>query len=145
MALLTSKNCLQKFGMPGLPNQGKYMILWNLPADINAAIPNLPDSIYTNRLMVAPLEAAFRNLITRGLASQLHSFDGSYSVRLKRGQATPSLHSWGCAVDINASTNPFGKKGTMTPEMVQCFKDAGLDWGGEWKRPDGMHFQLRTL
>jgi len=33
----------------------------------------------------------------------------------------------------------------MSHELVQCFKDAGFDWGGDWTRPDGMHFQLAKL
>jgi hypothetical protein len=33
----------------------------------------------------------------------------------------------------------------MSPELVACFKDAGFDWGGEWSKPDGMHFQLSAI
>jgi hypothetical protein len=53
-----------------------------------------------------------------------------------------SLHSWGLAIDINAATNRFGGKPTMSAELVKCFTDAGFDWGGVWSNPDGMHFQL---
>ena len=33
----------------------------------------------------------------------------------------------------------------MSPQLVKCFTDANFDWGGNWKTPDGMHFQLATL
>lgn len=56
-----------------------------------------------------------------------------------------SLHSWGLAIDFNAAWNGFGKTPTMSPELVKCFTDAGLDWGGTWSRPDGMHFEIAKL
>jgi hypothetical protein len=56
-----------------------------------------------------------------------------------------SLHSWGIAIDVNAAWNGLGKEPTLTPEFVKCFTDAGFDWGGTWKRKDGMHFQLSNI
>ena len=70
-----------------------------------------------------------------------------FNIRPQRGAKTSSLHSWGVAVDVNAAWNPFvvGKKPTLSEGFVKCFTDAGFDWGGTWKRPDGMHFQLRKI
>jgi hypothetical protein len=56
-----------------------------------------------------------------------------------------SIHSWGCAIDCNAFENGLGKPPKLTPGFVKCFTDAGMEWGGNWKRPDGMHFQLAKL
>jgi hypothetical protein len=36
----------------------------------------------------------------------------------------------------------MGKPPTQDPQLVECFISNGFDWGGEWKNPDGMHFQL---
>ena len=96
--------------------------------------------------MVGPLTQAFTNIIDRGLISQLKTWNGCFNVRKKVGASSQSLHSWGIAIDINAAWNAFGKTPTMSPELVQCFKDAGFEWGGDWKTTkDGMHFQLAKL
>jgi len=43
---------------------------------------------------------------------------------------------------INAAWNRMGRTPTMPKSVVDCFKKAGFDWGGEWSTPDGMHMQL---
>jgi hypothetical protein len=91
------------------------------------------------------LEKAFKNIIDRGLVNELKTWDGCFNIRKKRGATSASLHSWGIAIDINAAWNGFGKPPTMSKELVSCFKDVGFDWGGDWTRPDGMHFQLASL
>lgn len=53
-----------------------------------------------------------------------------------------STHSWGCAIDLNVKTNPYGKKGNMPDIIVKTFMDHNWDWGGFWKTPDSMHFQV---
>ena len=30
----------------------------------------------------------------------------------------------------------------MDKNLVKCFTDAGFGWGGNYSRPDGMHFTL---
>jgi len=56
-----------------------------------------------------------------------------------------SIHCWGVAIDTNAAWNQLRMKPTMSELFVKCFTDAGFDWGGEWKRLDGMHFQLKEI
>jgi hypothetical protein len=66
-----------------------------------------------------------------------------FNIRSSRGGASASLHSWGLAVDVNAAWNSYGQRATLSEGFVQCWKDAGFDWGGDWETcPDGMHFQL---
>ena len=48
-------------------------------------------------------------------------------------------------IDVNAAWNGFGKKPTLSKEFVKCFTDAGFDWAGTWSKPDGMHFQLKSI
>jgi hypothetical protein len=142
--MLTSKQCFSKWGDPtNSHNEAKYMNMWDVPADLEIGV--LPNRIYCNRAMIEPLSQAFRNIIDRGILPQLRTWDGCFNVRKKRGAGSQSLHSWGVAVDVNAAWNGFGKKPTMSPEMVKCFTDAGFDWGGTWSKPDGMHFQLAKL
>lgn len=138
--MITSTECLKKYGAPELE---KAMTLWDVPAELELGV--IPKRLYCNKDMIKPLTAAFNNIIQRGLIGELKTWDGCFNIRKKRGAGSPSLHSWGIAIDINAAWNGFGKKPTMSRELVKCFTDAEFEWGGEWKNPDGMHFQLKTL
>lgn len=81
---------------------------------------------------------------------QLNRYGGAYNFRLMRGYNKLSIHSWGAAIDLAPELNPLGKPWNpdelMMPEkVVQIFADEGWVWGGEWSRPDGMHFQAATV
>jgi hypothetical protein len=52
-----------------------------------------------------------------------------------------SHHAWGIAIDLNADTNEYGKKGDMPQEIVDIFKKHGFIWGGYWESLDPMHFE----
>ena len=95
--------------------------------------------------MIAPLTKAFQNLIQTGRVEELKTWNGCFNIRKKVGGTTSSLHSWGIAVDLNAAWNGFNKPPTLSEGFVQCFIDAGFEWGGYWKRSDGMHFQLKEI
>ena len=138
--MVTSKQCLIKYGPP---EKESNMALWDVPSYMELGV--IPKRVYCNRDLVRPLSQALLNVINRGLVDQLKTWDGCFSIRKKKAGRTPSLHSWGVAVDINAAWNGFNKKPTMSPEIVKCFTDAGFDWGGTWSKPDGMHFQLKEL
>ena len=140
--MVKSSDCFKKYGDPW-ENESKFMMLWDIPTYLEHGA--IPKRMYCNRDMVDPLYLAFKNINIRGLADQIKTYDGCFNIRKKRGGTTPSLHSWGIAIDINAAWNGFGKKPTMSPELVKCFTDAGFDWGGTWSKPDGMHFQLSKL
>ena len=137
MKLLTHVELLSKFGAP---ESEKSMVLWDVPAALEIGV--LPKRLYCNRMMISPLSRAFKALIDTGAVNHLKTWDGCFNIRNKRNGGTPSLHSWGVAIDINAAWNRMGQKPTIHADVVKCFKDAGFDWGGDWSRPDGMHFQL---
>ena len=142
--MVTSNDCFRKWGDPNTrSDEGKYMAMWDVPSNLEIGV--IPKRLYCNRAMVGPLTKAFENIINRGLISQLETWDGCFNIRKKRGARSQSLHAWGIAIDINAARNGFGKKPTMSKELVKCFTDAGFDWGGTWSRPDGMHFQLSKI
>lgn len=138
--MITAKQCQNKYGAP---KSERSMVLWDVPEELEIGV--LPNRVYCNKDMVKPLSIAFRNIIDRGLLLQIKTWDGCFNIRKKRGGATPSLHSWGVAIDINAAWNGFGEAPTMSKELVKCFTDAGFDWGGVWGKPDGMHFQLASI
>jgi hypothetical protein len=75
-------------------------------------------------------------------------FGGSYNYRLKRGQSTLSMHSYGCAIDLDPTNNGFNSrvhKFFSASPVVQAFKAEGWVWGGDWSSPDAMHFQAARV
>ena len=61
----------------------------------------------------ARLSDAFKNLELAGLHKEIKTWDGCLNVRLVRGsQSVLSLHSWACAIDLNAADNPLAGAGT---------------------------------
>lgn len=138
---VTSKQAQELFGDP---TTEKHMVLVFIPSTSQSRA--VPSRIYCNRYLRAPLLQALANVAERKLGDQILTWDGCFQIRKKRGSLfSPSLHSWGLAIDINAAWNGLGKKPTMSPELVKCFTDAGFEWGGNWSKPDGMHFQLARL
>ena len=138
--LLTSHMCLDKYGNP---YSEASMVLFDVPTRLELGA--IPKKIYCNRDMVVPLTRALENVINRDLITQIKTWDGCFHIRRTTGGSSYSLHSWGAAIDINASWNRYKAKPTMSHELVQCFKDAGFDWGGDFSTPDGMHFQLKEF
>jgi len=139
--MVSSKQCLAKFGEPSASN--KCMTLWDVPTELEIGI--IPKRIFCNRLMVEPLKKAFKNLIDTGAVKELKTWDGCFNIRKKRGLSTMSLHSWGLAIDVNAFENGLYQTPKLSPTFAKCFTDAGFDWGGTWLRCDAMHFQLASL
>lgn len=41
--------------------------------------------------------------------------------------------------------NGLGMKPKFSPLFVSCFKNAGFNWGGDFKRVDGMHYELAQI
>lgn len=119
------------------------MAVFDIPAHLE--IGAVPNRVYCNKDMQAPLERALSLLKARGLGHLIKTWDGCFNIRKKRGLQAQSLHSWGLAIDINASWNALGVAPTMPLAVVECFEEAGFEWGGRWTRPDGMHFQLARI
>jgi hypothetical protein len=100
-----------------------------------------------HRLMLPQLRGALNDVVAAGLASTLHTYDGCYVPKYIERSPTHaiSLHTWGIAIDLDASTNYRGIKGTMDPKVVEIFKRWGFRWGGDWSWTDPMHFELGAL
>lgn len=139
--ILTANDCLAKYGPP---ENERNLCLFELSSDYR--IKALPRRLYCNRDLVSPLQQALLNVRDRGYEEAIKTWDGCLQMRpskvSKPKAVIDSLHSWGVAIDINAAWNRYGGKPNMPAGLVKCFLDAGFDWGGHFKVPDGSHFQL---
>lgn len=117
-----------------------------------AALPGA-DIAILHKLAVPKFEALIKAWEDAGLLGDVLTWNGSYSARLVRGttQGTLSAHSWGTAFDINAKWNGLGVKppaegvhGSVL-RLVPIADKLGWCWGGQFTRPDAMHFELSKL
>ena len=138
--MITSRQCLYRYGSPVNENN---MMLWDVPEVMERSA--IPGKIYCNADMQPTLAQAIVNMITRNEIQNLKTWDGCFNIRRKVGGTSPSLHSWGIAVDVNAAWNRYGQTPSMTHSFVRCWTDSGFEWGGEWTVQDGMHFQLKEF
>ncbi len=80
-------------------------------------------------------------------------FGGSFNYRLMRGGNVLSMHSFGCAIDLDPARNAL-KDSTPRflefPALVDAIRKSELVWGADWNGDgqtadtrtwDGMHFQ----
>jgi hypothetical protein len=83
-------------------------------------------------------------------------FGGCVMYRLMRGGSSPSIHSYGAAIDLDPARNGLSDRTPRFaefPQVLAAFKAEGWRWGGDWngngssadeRRADGMHWQATT-
>jgi hypothetical protein len=102
-----------------------------------------------HRAMLPQLRAALEEVVSRGLAGEIHpdEYAGCYYPRFIGYDPAKglSLHSWGIAVDLNVRGNQRGTAGEMNRAVVGIFKKWGFAWGGDWNYTDPMHFELASI
>lgn len=152
---------IKKFGNPMTDRarfERKWMTLVDL-SDYDFLITPLPTKAYMNKLMQKPFMNVLEDLRATGLYSEIRTWDGLYNVRYMRGSKTQlSRHSWGLAIDMNASWNPLVKTNThdhyemrkrfvkWSEKFLQVWRDNGFECGADWKgRLDGMHFEFTNF
>lgn len=157
MATLTGLDFYKRYGHPDKVNN---LLIWDVPSKLEIGV--IPKRIYCNADFIPMLEKGFGNLIDRGHVDELKTYDGVYNKRPIRGYEKKyealmragriedaikylSIHSWAGAIDLNAAWNKLGGKSSLTKDFVLCLTDAGMEWGGSWKRVDPMHFQMGKL
>lgn len=160
--LAQTPKLMQSFGDPSSDRDTfvkKHMVNWDIPEEINREIKALPNRLYCNRMMMIPLENVFRELIKKGLHTEIKTFDGCFNIRLARKANKLSRHSWGIAIDFNAAFNPLvlidevlsaeqylkikSKSVSWSEPFLDVWRDNGFICGADWKRRlDGMHFEL---
>lgn len=100
-----------------------------------------------HRVMLPRLRGALTEVVTSGLSSKIHTYDGCYVPRFIAHDPSRGLsfHTYGTAIDLNAATNYRGIPGDMDRGVVAIFKRWGFAWGGDWNYTDPMHFELADL
>jgi peptidoglycan hydrolase-like protein with peptidoglycan-binding domain len=101
-----------------------------------------------HRIVAPQVLALFAAWEAAGLLPLVLSWAGSWAPRFVRGSKTTlSNHAFGTAFDINAAWNglgvkpaPSGARGSVV-DLVPLARAHGLFWGGDFSRPDGMHFE----
>jgi hypothetical protein len=110
------------------------------------AVPIL-GTVTCNKLIFPQLRAALEEIITRGLADEIHpgEYAGCYYPRFIAGSTTLSNHAFGLALDLNVPGNQRGTVGQMDRGVVATFEKWGFAWGGRWRYTDPMHFEMNRL
>lgn len=124
---------------PGWPNCQRAKIV---PVTVNGV--SFPGGV---RREVYDLFVAFLDDFNRTVEPLEDGWCWGFACRPIGGTRTPSNHSWGLAVDVNAPRHPLGASGTFTSAQArQCRRLAakyGLRWGGDYtSRKDEMHFEF---
>jgi hypothetical protein len=104
------------------------------------------DQMTCHRLMTGIYTSVFAGIQKYGFESKFVSFGGCFAFRPQRTGSKLSAHCWGIAIDLNPQTNAQGSAGNMDARLVEVFREAGFEWGGDWtgKARDPMHFQFCT-
>jgi hypothetical protein len=105
-----------------------------------------------HRLAAEQLQGFFEEMEKQDLLQHILSYGGGYAPRFVRGsRKTLSNHAYGTAFDINMAWNGLGctpamkgQKGCVR-ELVEIGYGFGFYWGGHFKNPDGMHFEVAKL
>ena len=116
-------------------------------ANIRTEVMPIIGRVTGHRVMLPQLRAALNNIVARGLSSKIHTYDGCYVPRFIAHNPARGLsfHTFGTAIDLNASTNYRGIPGDIDRTVVAIFKHWGFNWGGDWNYTDPMHFELAQL
>jgi hypothetical protein len=104
------------------------------------------NQITCHKRLASIFAEVFSNIQQAGLQEKITSFGGCFSFRQQRTGAKISTHSWGIAIDLNPLENAQGTAGNMDWGVVDIFRQADFQWGGDWqgKSRDPIHFQFCT-
>lgn len=105
--------------------------------------------VVCHRLIFPQLRAALEEVVDSGLDDLVDpdDFGGCFAPRHigRNPHSSLSMHAWGLAIDFNVHTNMYGDEPELDPRIVEIFEGHGFNWGGHWRTPDGMHFELGVL
>ncbi len=92
------------------------------------------------------LGAALDEVAAAGLGGAIdlgntNTYGGCFNARYSRDSGFLSRHAYAVALDMNTTTNCQGCTPRMNCDVVRIFRKHGFAWGGNWRHPDGMHFE----
>lgn len=99
--------------------------------------------ITCHEAMMPAVREALQALRDDGLEHlvQTRTYGGCWHPRVIGSSRTLSHHAWGVSIDLNViAGDPFGAE--LDPRLVEAFTDRGFIWGGEFLRPDPVHFDF---
>ena len=70
-----------------------------------------------------------------------NTYGGCFNARYSRDSGFLSRHAYAIALDMNTTSNCQGCTPRMNCDVVRIFRRHGFAWGGNWRHPDGMHFE----
>jgi len=110
----------------------------------NMALTSLPivGRLYVHRLII-PIVHGVLDKVKRSPDRDYITTFWCFNPRHKMHDISKGLstHAWGISFEVNPSTNSYGSEGDMPLGIVDKFKNAGFEWGGDWSTPDPMHLQ----
>lgn len=103
--------------------------------------------IHCHRLVVPALRRVLEDLAARDMCHLVNTFDGCFVPRHMGWDPRRPLsrHAWGIAVDVNARLFPYGSRARQNRRLIDAFARQGFVWGGGWRTPDPMHFEIYDL
>lgn len=121
--------------------QPRFMMIWDVGDDFNW-FPQ--KKIFIHKDFQIRMMDAFGALETAKLHLEIKTFDGCFNIRPVRGSENVlSIHSWGCAMDLNAANNPLASAGKWSEPFINTMESAGIFCGQHFHgRKDPMHFAL---
>ena len=136
----TRAQILSIYGEPGAAYEAKYCVTWQIKNDF-AWFP--ATNILINKEFKDLLFQAFTELQANNCHTEIKTYDGCLVIRNTRGTVLISLHSWGMAIDMNASVEKLGQPFTHWSNLFIQIMTKYVYWGGQFQgRKDPMHFSL---
>jgi hypothetical protein len=115
------------------------------------------DSFLCNALIKDSLQDIFNEIATTFTIEEIRQnkydiYNGCLVPRKKTGGSTPSVHSWGLAIDINATENGWGVKSPKAQlsnpkhkKYIDIWYKHGFKSFGRELDNDWMHFQVKDV
>jgi hypothetical protein len=148
---------------PSAKWESEYLVFFKPPFRITYAGKHVAQ-FKVNKNCLVGFQEAFNNLLKAAGGKQktldhwgVSTFAGCYNYRLMRGGNSLSMHSWGCAIDLDPANNSLSDntpRFAQFPEVLDAWAKTGALWGGDWdgdkdtldeRRCDGMHWQFARL
>jgi hypothetical protein len=151
--MITQSQLIAKYGTPNKEGKG-YITQITLPYPMYF-IGKKVTKISCHKLVADKLLAIFNDILEfygpeEISRLKIDDYGGCFNYRLMRGGTKLSVHSWGCAIDLNPSRNLLKETSKTArfarPEykpMIDIFYKHGFESLGREKNYDWMHFQVK--